>query len=138
MSEETPGKAVRPNKLKGNRSTIAKKKAMLDALEASLCVVQTAAMATGINRRTHYDWMATDPAYNEAVTEMENLALDFVESKLLQQIKSNNTAATIFYLKTKGKKRGYIERQELTGADGEPVAKEKTIMILPGGVEIEI
>jgi hypothetical protein len=29
------------------------------------------------------------------------------------QIKENSTAATIFFLKTKGKKRGYIERQEI-------------------------
>ena len=37
-----------------------------------------------------------------------------------QQIGDNSTAATIFYLKNKSKKRGYIERQEITGADGMP------------------
>ena len=39
--------------------------------------------------------------------------MDFVESKLHKQIKDDNTTATIFYLKTKGKKRGYVERREV-------------------------
>ncbi len=39
--------------------------------------------------------------------------MDFAESQLYKQIKEGSTAATIFYLKTKGKKRGYIERQEI-------------------------
>ena len=47
------------------------------------------------------------------VDEIVDVALDFAESKLLQSINNGSDTATIFYLKTKGKKRGYVEKQEI-------------------------
>lgn len=41
-----------------------------------------------------------------------DIALDFAESELFKQIKEGNITGVIFFLKTKGKKRGYIERSE--------------------------
>jgi hypothetical protein len=63
---------------------------------------------------------------------------DYVESKLLELVDgayyevvtqdgiqvvkdSPNAQAVKFYLSTKAKDRGYVERQEITGADGGPV-----------------
>lgn len=89
------------------------KKAMLEALEKSLGVVSTAAKIVGINRSTHYDWLANDEEYAQAVSDIENVALDFAESKLFKNIEKAKEASVFFYLKTKGKKRGYIERQEI-------------------------
>lgn len=89
------------------------KKAMLEALEKSLGVVTSACKAVGVGRTTHYLWMDNDPEYRRAVNDLENVAIDFAESQLHQQIKGGNPTATIFYLKTKGKKRGYVERQEI-------------------------
>ena len=86
---------------------------MLEALEKSLGVVTTAAKMAGIERKTHYRWMDKDSKYREAVDNISNVVLDFAESQLHQQIKEGNTTATIFLLKTKGKNRGYIERQEI-------------------------
>ena len=37
----------------------------------------------------------------------------FAETNLHQQIMEGNTTATIFLLKTRGRKRGYIERQNI-------------------------
>jgi hypothetical protein len=56
--------------------------------------------------------MEVDPEYKAAVQALSEVAIDFAESKLHKLIENNDTAATIFYLKTKGKKRGYIERVE--------------------------
>lgn len=89
------------------------KKAMIEALEKSLCVVTTAAKIAGIDRGSHYNWLKNDPEYAKEVKNLENIVLDFAESQLHKQIKDGNTTATIFLLKTKGKSRGYIERQEV-------------------------
>ena len=102
--------------------TVHQKKLMIEALEKTLGVVTTACKSSGIPRTTHYRWMNEDAEYASAVNDLENLTLDFAESQLYQQIKQGNTTATIFFLKTKGKKRGYIERQELTGAEGKPLS----------------
>lgn len=89
------------------------KKALLVALEDSLCVVTAASRAVGLDRTCHYRYMNDDPAYAAAVRELENVALDFAESELHKQILKGEVSSTIFYLKTKGKGRGYVERQEI-------------------------
>jgi len=96
------------------------KKAIIEALEKSLGVVTTACKTVGIGRTTFYGWLQDDAEFAKEVDDIQNITLDFAESQLHKQIKDGNTTATIFYLKTKGKKRGYIERQEITGADGMP------------------
>ena len=90
------------------------KKAMIEALEKSLGVVTTACKTVGIARSTHYEWYEKDAGYKAAVDSIADIALDFAESQLHKQIQNGEVSSTIFYLKTKGKKRGYIERQEIT------------------------
>tara|TARA_R100000963_G_C4641773_1_gene105368 strand:+ start:854 stop:1213 length:360 start_codon:yes stop_codon:yes gene_type:complete len=97
-----------------------KKESILKALEQSLGIVTVACKKADVPRSTFYKWLNEDEEFAKQVHDIENIALDFAESQLHNQISNNSTAATIFYLKTKGKKRGYIERQEITGADGMP------------------
>ena len=114
------------------------KELMLKALKKTKGIVSVAAESVNIARTTHYLWMDNDPEYKEAVKAIDESAIDFAESKLfelidgarkevvtqdgIQVIKDTpNPTATIFYLKTKAKHRGYVERQEITGADGGPV-----------------
>ena len=96
--------ATKTNILKSN---------LLEALEQSLGVVTTACKIVGCNRSTFYGHYNRDTKFRDAVDELQNMTLDFAESQLHKQIKKGNTTATIFYLKTKGKKRGYIERREV-------------------------
>ena len=90
-----------------------KKKARIKALEDALGIVTMACKTVGLDRSTHYEWLKTDEEYKEAVNNVGDIALDFAESKLHQSIKNGSDTATIFYLKTKGKKRGYVERSEI-------------------------
>lgn len=85
------------------------KKQLIDVLEKSLGVVTTACNHVGISRTTFYQYIKDDPEFKKKVEEIEDTALDFAESQLFKQIKEGNTRATIFFLKTKGYKRGYIE-----------------------------
>ena len=94
------------------------KKALLEALEKSLGIVTTACKKVGVGRTTYYDWYNNDSDFKDKVDDLKNVALDFAESQLHKQIQDNSTSATIFYLKTQGKKRGYIERQEVDLSSG--------------------
>ena len=96
-----------------NKSRHIKKETILKALENSLGVVTVACKQADIPRSTYYKWLKEDEEFAKAVKEIENIALDFAESQLHTQMKDGSTSATIFYLKTKGKKRGYVERSEL-------------------------
>lgn len=127
MSKAT-GQTAGIKKNKMNESRHIKKESLLAALEQSLGVVTVACKKAGIPRSTYYKWLKEDEMFSMAVQEIENVALDFAESQLHKQISENSTAATIFYLKTKGKKRGYVERQEITGADGMPTHFEIEII----------
>ena len=103
-----------------DKSRHIKKESILKALEKSLGIVTVACKKANVPRSTFYKWLNEDEEFAKQVKDIENIALDFAESQLHKQIGDGSTAATIFYLKTKGKKRGYIERQEITGADGMP------------------
>ena len=99
-----------------------KKESILKALESSLGVVTVACKSADVPRSTYYKWLNEDEEFAKAVKDIENIALDFGESQLHKQIGDGNTSATIFFLKTKGKRRGYIERSELDLTSGdEPI-----------------
>ena len=99
------------------------KKALIEALEKSLGVVTTACKNIGVGRTTYYDWYNNDEEFKKNVDELQSVALDMAESQLHKQILDGNTSATIFYLKTKGKKRGYVERSELDLTSGDDPIK---------------
>ena len=90
-------------------TTARNKKLMLEALTKTLGIVTSACDMSGVSKSAHYRYLADDKHYKEDVFYVKERCIDFVETSLLTQIKNLNTAATIFYLKTQAKHRGYVE-----------------------------
>jgi len=98
--------------------TTLKKEQFLEVLEKKMGIVSQATKAMGLDRTTPYRWMREDEDFKDAVSEVQNVVLDFAEGKLYELVQDKNPTAVIFLLKTKGKNRDYIERTEITGMDG--------------------
>jgi len=94
------------------------KKALIKAMQKNLGNITASCKAVGVSRDTYYYHYNNDEDFKRECDECENIALDFVESKLHEQIDEGIPSSTIFFLKTKGKKRGYIEKQEIEHSGG--------------------
>lgn len=78
----------------------------LDTLERSLGVL-TSALIKSETSREEYDLWMQNSEFKKNVEAINESSIDFVENQLLKQIKDGDLTAIQFYLKTKGKKRGY-------------------------------
>lgn len=87
------------------------KERFLAALEQTGGIIAPACQNAGIARSTYYLWRDTDPIFADRVKDIIEAQIDYVESKLLSRINAGDTTATIFYLKTRGKNRGWTEKQ---------------------------
>lgn len=101
-----------------------RKKKLIAELEFTLGIVAAACKRAEVPRRTFYNWYETDAEFRAAVDEIVETQTDYVEGQLLQLIKAGDTTATIFYLKTKGKKRGWTDKTEKP-VDELPPSKEQ-------------
>lgn len=63
------------------------------------------------DRKTVYEYIRKNDLWDKLIEARETM-VDNVESALYQQALSGNTTAMIFFLKTQGKERGYVERVE--------------------------
>ena len=86
-------------------------------------IVSAVAEACGVTTRAVQRW-SKQPRVAAMFEEVRNARLDLAESTIIQAIKNRNITAAIFYLKCHGKARGWVERQEVTGADGGPLTHD--------------
>jgi hypothetical protein len=117
--------------------TDSRKELMLDALKKTLGIVTTACQKADISRQTHYEWLREDPIYKKKVDEISEMAIDFVETKMFEGVNNNDSGLIKYYLSTKGKNRGYVERQENRQVDGEGKDVKAVQVMIINGKEIE-
>ena len=97
-----------------------------NALRATGGFVSYAAKELNVTQSAISQRVKASPHLQKVQKEISEQYLDLAESKLLKKIKKQEDLGAIcFYLKCKGKGRGYIERQEVTGAEGGPIKVQK-------------
>jgi len=93
-----------------------------DAITKSGGFITKAAELLGVTHQAVSKYIKAHPELQELIYSINESYLDFAESQLLTLIKEKNNAAIFFYLKCKGKGRGYIERAEYDiKTPGDPV-----------------
>jgi|TARA_R110000744_G_scaffold22853_1_gene58242 hypothetical protein len=91
----------------------ASKEQILVAIRKGKGIVTSVCQQLGISRQAFYLRANKDEEIFEALQEAREEIIDFAETKLIQLIGDGNANAIFFYLKTVGKGRGYIEKQEI-------------------------
>lgn len=96
--------------LSGSAQTVRKKRRYLNCLVRSLGVIQTACEKAHIGRSTVQAWRTNDRLFAEAFILVDEIKVDYAESKLFKRMDVCTRAIDIF-LKAKAKKRGYCNEQ---------------------------
>lgn len=113
------------------------KEAFIIAYRENFGNITISCQACGISRTMYQNWMKNDPDFRKALAEIEpeEIMLDWGEHKLMERITKGDTLATMFLLKTKGKRRGYIEKTEV--AHEGDVVKAITVNVLKPGASLD-
>lgn len=93
---------------------------VIQALKAHNGMVYLAAEALHCTPQTIYNYAKRYVSVQEAIDDSRGKVLDMAEQALYSAILNREAWAVAFALKTIGKQRGYVERQEIagTGKDG--------------------
>jgi hypothetical protein len=94
-------------------TTSDKKEKFLKALKLNLGNISEGCKAINISRQTYYRWIDDDQDFESKCQNVSESLIDLAENRLLEKINDYDTTSIIFFLKTKGRKRGYQEKQEL-------------------------
>ena len=115
--------------LTGNTSTVRRKKAFLKVAALNRGNITKSIIAANVGRRTFYNWIDQDPEFAAQFDDVLESLLDFVmdqalalisgipeldeKGKLLRYKLKPDPNMIQFYLRTRGRSRGFTEHSEL-------------------------
>ena len=97
------------------------KKMVVDALHKTKGAVYLAASSLDCSHTAIYDYIKKYPDIAEIKDYYDEEVTDIAVAKLRDSVVKGAPWAIKYQLSTKGKSRGYVERQEVTGADNAPI-----------------
>lgn len=94
---------------------------IIAALQKTHGMIYLAAESLGCSAMTIYRRADKDKKVRDTIDSYRGKLIDKAELKLEQAVMNGEPWAVTLTLKSLGKNRGYVERQEVTGADGQPL-----------------
>jgi hypothetical protein len=113
-----------------NRSGKVTTDEIIEALVAENGMLTLAAKRLKISYNTLKKYIGKNPKVQEAISGVEEYMLDTVQKKLYAMIEEGNSGAVYFYLKCKGKSRGFIESAQQQQMPSQPITF-KYQLVLP-------
>ena len=103
---------------------------MIEAIEDAEGNLSEAARLLQCSRQTVHNYINKYTTVKQAYHDINEETIDMVEGKLIDQCRRGNITAIIFYLKTKAKHRGYVERQEFQHEGGDKPVQVSIIEVV--------
>lgn len=105
---------------------------MVTALTACKGLVYLTAKRLRCDPETVVRYCKRYPAVQAAKEALRGQLVDLAEQKLWESIQKGEAWGISLCLKTLGRDRGYVERQEFTGADGQEITLKVVYDTAPG------
>lgn len=104
---------------------------IIEAVQLTKGLISLAAKNLKCTRQTVYDYAERYPEVKAAINEAREMVIDEAEDRLFKVMNDPtnpmHVTALFFFLKTRGKKRGYVERQEVSGDRDNPIQYNITV-----------
>ena len=91
------------------------------ALTRTKGMITLAAQTLGCDPTTVRNYVARYPELQVVLSDERDRMTDVAELKLYEAIQGREPWAVSLYLRTQGRSRGYVERQEISGTDGKAI-----------------